>query len=91
MSLTNSTYLKIMIKFILISRDYLLKQNVDIINDGANNFPSQCNDLLTDYVEIKTSLGLKIEDAVDITQHFCNWLHEKGYTPVILTAFSNEE
>lgn len=87
---TNLEYFKTMARFILMSRDYLLRNKVDIYNEGASGFPDQCNDFVSEYLEKKKEFGLELADTIDLVQHFCYWLHEKEYTKSVLTLLTYE-
>lgn len=89
-TIANFDYFKIMTKFILLTRDYLIKNNLDTANDGTASFPDRCNEFVNDYLEKKTDFKMELNDILDLVQHFCYWLHEKQYTTSILTLQPND-
>ena len=102
--LCSKAYFNILVKFIIMFREFLNKKNnsdlnklsseknsnfVYSIKDGASKLPEYCNDFVTEFLESKRYLGLELNETIDLIQHFCYWLHENKYTKSILSLLTN--
>ena len=95
---TNSKYFAFVFKFVLLFRECINsyrgktgEQNGDVEFTQVNNaetVPDLCNEFVTDFMENNEYFGLDNNELIEIIQHFCHWLYEKGYTASRLTLLN---
>lgn len=93
-------YMKKLIKFVLLFRENLntLNRNKPNVNENENysevynaeDAPDNSNEFVTDYLETEDSLfEFSKEEAVELTQNFCQWMYDNNYTCSKLSLISN--
>jgi len=94
-----ATTLKVL-KFVFLFRECLndlykdkVKDNLDAhfseITNGEDA-PDISNDFVTDYLETENEkYGFNKEDAIDLTQNFCQWLYDNNFTCSKLSLINN--
>ena len=89
---TNQNYFSFMVKFILLIREFYIKNNKE--NENAEKLdkkisilerlPDLCNEFYSEFLEGNNFFGLSNEDEkmeiVEIIQHFFTWLFKNDYT-----------
>lgn len=57
---------------------------------NAEDAPDISNDFITDYLETESEkFGFSKEDAIDLTQNFCQWLYDNNFTCSKLSLINN--
>ena len=89
---TNNNYFSFMVKFILLFREFFIKNNDENENDKKldkgksilEGLPDSCNDFYGLFLVDNNFFGLSEEDEkneiIEIIQHFCLWLFKNEYT-----------
>ena len=88
----NKTYFIFVVKFVILFRE-CVNQYKKLENkeqdfsevQGADIIPEICNEFITEYMDTNDNFGLDLNDAIELIQHFCNWLYENKYTVSRLT------
>lgn len=97
----NRDYFLFVFKFVILFRECLNKYRTAELNtegkmnleytqvNNAENAPDLCNEFITDFMEAEDYFGLDTNELIEIIQHLCFWLYQKGYTSSRLTLLSN--
>ena len=97
---TRSEFFTRLVKFVCLFRDCLNKVNQDKNKNeeglefsevtNAEDAPDISNDFVTEYLETDVEkYGFSKEDAVDLTQNFCQWLYDNNFTCSKLSLINN--
>ena len=94
----NSSYMKKLIKFLLLFREALnilfcpRLENSDLDYSSVNtaeDAPEVSNEFLLEYLDIENEkFGFTKEESIELTQNFCQWMFDNGYTSSKLTLAS---
>lgn len=90
----NKEYFSIVLKYIIIFREYINKEKKNIINKNfltenkkeytqiydAEIVPDLLNDFLTEFMEKYNYFCVDKEKIIEIIEYFCFWLYSEGYT-----------
>lgn len=98
--LTNDTTFVKVLKFVFLFRECLNDLYKDKVKDNpdahfseitnAEDAPDISNDFVTDYLETENEkYGFSKEDAIDLTQNFCQWLYDNNFTCSKLSLINN--
>ena len=91
----SKTYFSFMIKFVFLFREFINdfkkdKVPYNIIDENKKEYtqlfngiqiPELCNDFFSIFMDSHRYFGLNQEELIEITQHFCFWLYDNGYSP----------
>lgn len=90
-----------LIKFVLLFRENLnsLNRNKPNVNENENysqiynaeDAPDNSNEFVTDFLETteESLFEFSKEEAVELTQNFCQWMYDNNYTCSKLSLISN--
>lgn len=86
------SYFKFACKFNYLFRECfnLLKKTELNIDDysstnSPDDVPDKCNEFITEFMENNNYFELDSNEIIEIIQHFCLWLYEKGFTQSVLS------
>ncbi len=98
--MTNEAYFMKLFKFVFLFRECLNELYKDKVKDNpdahfseitnAEDAPDISNDFVTDYLETENEkYGFSKDDAIDLTQNFCQWLYDNNFTCSKLSLINN--
>ena len=90
----NKDYICLVLKYIIIFREYINKGKNDCINKefitenkkeytqiyDAEIIPDLFNDFLMDFMETHNYFSLNKNKVIELIEYFCFWLNLQGYT-----------
>lgn len=86
------SYFKFACKFNYLFRECfnnLKKMELNIEDFSSTNspddVPDKCNEFITEFMENNNYFELDSNEIIEIIQHFCHWLYEKGFTQSVLS------
>jgi len=96
----NENFFAKVVKFVFLFRECLNDMNKDKEDDNedyysetrnAEDAPDISNDFVTDYLDLNDNekYGFTKEDAIDLTQNFCQWLYDNNFTCSKLSLISS--
>lgn len=98
--LTNDRMFVKVLKFVFLFRECLNDLYKDKVKDSpdslfseitnAEDAPDISNEFVTDYLETDSEkYGFSKDDAIDLTQNFCQWLYDNNFTCSKLSLINN--
>ena len=96
--LTNAEYFKRIVRFVFLYRENLNEVNSKkleteeeyTLNHNAEDAPDISNEFITDFLETEDMIfDFCKEEAIEITQNFCQWMYDSNYTSSKLTLIGN--
>jgi len=98
--LTNENFFVKVLKFVFLFRECLNDLYKDKVKDtpdinfselvNAEDAPDISNDFVTDYLETENEkYGFSKDDAIDLTQNFCQWMYDNNFTCSKLSLINN--
>lgn len=95
--LTNEKYYELIIKVLLLLREYYNQTNNDnnySIYQSIDQLPLIANSFLDDYLLSKNYFGFSESDQAEIPEivlNFSLWIHENGYSSYVLSKNSKKD
>jgi hypothetical protein len=99
----NQEYFLFAFKFIVLFRECINKYKEKEVEEkgvifsevkNADNVPDLCNEFICDFMEEANYFGMDSNECknefIEIIQHFCCWLYDKGYTNSRLTLMTSD-
>lgn len=98
--IVNDNFFTKVVKFVFLFRECLNDMHRDKEKDiedyysetkNAEDAPDISNDFVTDYLDLSDNekYGFTKEDAIDLTQNFCQWLYDNNFTCSKLSLINN--
>lgn len=99
--IVNDNFFSKVVKFVFLFRECLNDMHKDDKDLEENLYYSECknaedapdisNDFVTDYLDFNDNekYGFAKEDAIDLTQNFCQWLYDNNFTCSKLSLINN--
>lgn len=98
--IVNENFFLKVLKFVFLFRECLNDMYKDKTKElsedyysetrNAEDAPDISNDFVTDYLDTENDrYGFSKEDAIDLTQNFCQWLYDNNFTCSKLSLINN--
>jgi hypothetical protein len=89
-----------LLKFVFLFREYLNSMYKDKVKNeegleysectNAEDAPDISNEFVTEFLDAENlKYGINKEDAIDLTQNFCQWLYDSNFTCSKLSLINN--
>jgi hypothetical protein len=98
--IVNESFFNKVLKFVFLFRECLNDVHSDKTKEipeeyytevrNAEDAPDISNDFVTDYLDTDNEkYGFSKEDAIDLTQNFCQWMYDNNFTCSKLSLINN--
>lgn len=96
----NPTYFSKLVMFVTLFREYVNHINRDKATDNkeftevtcVEDVPELSNDFINDFLDPESNdFSFSKEEAIDLTQNFCQWMYENNFTCSKLSLINTEK